>query len=44
MLLLGWQEGKIDATRSSRYAARDQVDGDFQKTIMKRRMANKRVS
>jgi hypothetical protein len=33
----------IDATRSSRFAARDQVDRDFQKTITKKRKANKRV-
>jgi hypothetical protein len=33
----------IDATRSSRFAARNQVDGDYQKTITKKRKANKRV-
>jgi hypothetical protein len=34
---------RIDATRSSRFVARDQVDRDFQKTITKKRKANKRV-
>jgi hypothetical protein len=33
----------IDTPRSSRFAARDQVDRDFQKTILKKRKANKRV-
>jgi hypothetical protein len=33
----------IDATRSSRFATRDQVDRDSQKTITKKRKANKRV-
>jgi hypothetical protein len=33
----------IDATRSSRFAAREQVDRDFQKTTTKKRKANKRV-
>jgi hypothetical protein len=39
-----WLAGKgIDATRSSRFAARGQVDRNFQKTIIKKREANKRV-
>jgi hypothetical protein len=42
LLPLGEQEG-IDATRSSRFTARDQVNRDFQKTITKKRKANKRV-
>jgi hypothetical protein len=33
----------MDATRSSRFTARDQFDRDFQKTTTKKRMANKRV-
>jgi hypothetical protein len=33
----------IDATRSSRVAARDQIDKDFHKTITKKRKANRRV-
>jgi hypothetical protein len=33
----------IDTPRSSRFAARDQVDKDFQKTTTKKRKANKRV-
>jgi hypothetical protein len=33
----------IDTPRSSRFEARDQVDRDFQKTITKKRKANKRV-
>jgi hypothetical protein len=34
---------EFDATRSSRYAARDQVSRDFQKTITKKKKATKRV-
>jgi hypothetical protein len=40
-----WLAGKgIDATRSSRFAAQDQVDRTFQKIITKKRMAKLRSS
>jgi hypothetical protein len=39
-----WLAGRgIVATRSSRFTARDQFDRDFQKIIMRKRRANKRV-
>jgi hypothetical protein len=39
-----WLAGKgINATRSSRWATWDQVDRTFQKIIMRKRKANKRV-
>jgi hypothetical protein len=44
LLLLPIGSGKeLIAKRSSRFAARNQVDGDYQKTFMKKRKASKRV-